>query len=344
MMSSRAVEDDVSSRLNAHATAIGHNEGLAARVAAVYAARYEAGLNAEQIRLVETTHGGFLCGGSALAPADKVRFAAIDARLGALSVESDHHVLAATGAWILNFDAEDLAGLPPSLRDAVAGRVTAREAPGRYHVTLDRSAYESFLTYSARRDRREQLWRAFTNRCDSDVYDNWPLISETLALRRERATLLGYADYVHYALEDRMAHTATTANALLMQLWQPGKRRAIEEAAELQSQIDEKGGGFVLAPWYWRYYAERVRRSRYALDGTAVAQHLRLDALRQAAFETAEKRYGLRFVRRADIAGYHPDVICPLLIGPETMIVWTTKGALNADQEAQAGRDYREAA
>ncbi|WP_404481862.1 M3 family metallopeptidase [Novosphingobium sp. BL-52-GroH] len=304
----RAIEGEVSALLSAHSIAIGHDAALAERVAAVHAGRHEDGLDAAQVRLVEGSHAGFRRGGAGLSPEQKERFAAIDTRLSALSVQFGHNVLAATAAWVLDLGPDDLAGLPPSLRDAAAARAAAAGAPGRYHVTLDRSDYESFLSFSQRRDLREELWRAFTGRCDGGPHDNWPVIAETLALRHERATLLGYPDHAHYALEDSMAHTPEAAMDLLAQLWEPGKRRAAEEAAELQALIDAEGAGFALAPWDWRFYAEQVRRSRYALDGTAVARHLRLDAVRQAAFDVAARLYGLSFTRRADIPGYHEDV------------------------------------
>lgn len=304
----RAIEAEMSARLSAHSVAISHDAALVARIVAVHAARRESGLTPEQIRLVESIHAGFLRGGAALAPADKKRFAAIDARLSALSVRFGQNVLAATAAWVLELTADDLAGLPPAMCEAAAGRAAARGQPGRYHITLDRTDYESFLTFSSRRDLRESLWRAFTDRCNGGAHDNWPIITETLALRRERATLLGYADHAHYALEDSMAHDPEAATDLMRQLWEPGKRRAAEEAVELQALIDAEGGGFALAAWDWRFYAEKVRRARYALDGAAVAAHLRLDAVRQAAFDTAARLYGISFTRRADIAGYHPDV------------------------------------
>jgi peptidyl-dipeptidase Dcp len=304
----RAMEADISARLSTHATAISHDEKLAARVANIYAMRHEAGLRDEQIRLVETTHSGFLRGGSALEPPQKARFAQIDARLAALSVAFGQNVMSATNAWILDLSDEDLAGLPASFCETAAARASASGKKGRYHVTLDRADYESFLTFSERRDLREKLWRAFTDRCDGDAHDNWPVIAEMMALRQERAKLLGYGDYAQFVLEDSMARSPEAADALLRQLWEPGKRRAAEEAAELQAVIDEEGGGFTLAPWDWRYYAEKVRRSRYALDGSVVARHLRLDKVRQAAFDTAGKLYGLRFIRRTDIAAYHPDV------------------------------------
>ncbi|HUD91104.1 M3 family metallopeptidase [Sphingobium sp.] len=304
----RAIEGDMSALLSAHSVAISHNAVLAARIFAVHAARHESGLTPEQIRLVESSHAGFLRGGAALPPTDKERFAAIDARLSALSVQFGQNVLAATAACVLDLGSEDLVGLPPAMCDAAAARAAARGHVGRYHVTLDRTDYEGFLTFSQRRDLREMLWRAFTDRCDGGAYDNWPIIAETLALRQERAVLLGYADHAHYALEDSMAHDPAAAADLMRQLWEPGKRRAAEEAAELQALIDAEGGDFILAPWDWRFYAEQVRRARYALDGAAVAAYLRLDSVRQAAFDTAARLYGLVFTRRADIAGYHPDV------------------------------------
>ena len=304
----RAIEAEVSALMSAHSTAISHDSALAARVAAVHAMRHEAALSPEQVRLVESSHTAFLRGGSALDPDEKARFAQIDARLSALSVAFGHNVLGATADWVLDLGPDDLTGLPPSLCDAAAARAEAKDAPGRYHITLDRTDYESFLAFSERRDLRETLGRAFTTRCNGGAHDNWPIIAETLALRQERAALLSYADHAHYALEDSMARTPDAAQALLEELWEPGKRRAAEEAAELQALIDAEGGGFALSAWDWRFYAEKVRRTRFALDGTAVAQHLRLDAVRQAAFDTAARLYDLRFTRRDDIAGYHPDV------------------------------------
>lgn len=294
--------------MSAHSVAISHNAALAGRIFAVHDARNQSGLTPEQIHLVESNHADFLRGGAALAPADKERFAEIDARLSALSVQFGHNVLAATSAWVLELGPEDLAGLLPATCEAAVGRAAAKGQVGRYHFTLDRNDYESFLTFSQRLDLREKLWRAFTDRCNGGLHDNWPIIAETLALRRERAVLLGYADHAHYALEDSMAHDPAAATDLMRKLWEPGKGRAAEETAELQALIDAEGGSFALAPWDWRFYAEQVRRARYALDGAAVSAHLRLDAARQAAFDTAARLYGLSFTRRADIAGFHPDM------------------------------------
>ena len=192
------------------------------------------GLNAEQLRLTENSYKGFLRGGAALAAEGKQRLAEIDASLSQLSIKFGNNVLAATGEWLMALGADDLDGLPDALREAAAGRALAAGDEGRYHFTLDRSDYESFLAFSSRRDLRERIWRGFTSRCDGGPHDNWPVIAEILALRAERAGLLGYADHSDYALEDSMAGAPDVAQDLLEQLWEPGKRKAAIEAADLR--------------------------------------------------------------------------------------------------------------
>lgn len=304
----RAIESEMSALLSAHGTAISHDAALFARIADVHAGLESDDLSAEQKRLVENSYRSFVRGGAALNANDKHRFAAIDARLAELSVRFGQNALLATNAWTMVLDAQDLDGIPQSLRDAAAARAEAGGDGGRYHFTLDRTDFEAFLAFSERRDLRERFWKAFTSRCDGGEHDNWPVIAETLALRDERARLLGYHDHAAYQLDDSMARTPEAALALLMQLWEPANLRAAEEARELQGLIDADGGSFMLAPWDWRFYAERVRRDRYALDGVAIKEHLRLDTVRTAAFEVARRLYGLTFVHREDIFAYHPDV------------------------------------
>ena len=304
----RAIEADVSALLTAHGTAISHDPRLFARISAVWEARDTAGLAPEQHRLVETTYKGFIRGGAGLTPADKARMAEIDQRLGLLSVRFGQNVMAATAAWEMLLDETDLAGLPLSARGAAAGRAERKGHAGRYLFALDRGDYETVLTYAARRDVRERMWRGFTERCSGGTHDNGPLIAEIVALRAESARLLGYATFADYKLDDSMAARPDAAEALMMRVWEPAKQRAAEEARELQALIDADGGGFALQAWDWRYYAERVRCERYALDGAAFTEHLALETVRRAAFGAAERLYGLRFQARPDLPVYHPDV------------------------------------
>jgi len=304
----RSIEAEVSALLTRHGTSLSHDPALYARVAAVHAARDAAGLTPEQRRLVENVHDGFVAGGAALDEPGKARLAAIDQRLSALSVRFGQNVLAATNGWSMLLDADDLDGLPDAVRAAAAARAEQAGEPGHYRFTLDRTDLEAFLTFSARRDLRERIWRGFTGRCDGDAHDNVPLIAEILALRDEKARLLGYADFASFKLDDCMAATPDAAQGLLERVWGPARLRAAAEAAELQRLIDADGGGFTLAAWDWRFYAERIRRDRFDLDGAALKQYLRLGSVRGAAFDAAGRLYGLQFVRRADVPVYHTDV------------------------------------
>ncbi|MDB5736534.1 MAG: family peptidase [Sphingomonas bacterium] len=294
----RAIEPEVSTLLTRHSTAIDHDARLFARVAAVW--RDREALGEEQRRLTENSYRGFVAGGALLDGPAKARFATIDERLGELSVSFGHRVMAAGNAWSLVLGEADCDGLPESVRAAAERR---GGAPGRFVFTLDRGDVEDFLGFSTRRDLREQVWRAFTGRCEGGPHDTWPIITEIVALRQERAHLLGHASYAEEKLDDSMAGTPDAAMALLDRIWAPALEQSRAEQAELQALADAP-----IEAWDWRFYAEQVRRDRYALDGAAVKQHLSLDAVRAAAFGCAERLYGLCFAERTDIPGYHADV------------------------------------
>ena len=297
----RAIEGDVSARLTHHAVAIGHDRRIFEHVAAVWRRREQ--LDPEQRRLTENSYRSFIAGGALLDAPAKVCFAAIEERLGALSVRFGHNVLAATAAWTLRLDEADCAGLPDTLRAAAERRAKAAGVPG-FLFTLDRGNVEDFLSFADRRDLREQLWHAFIGRCDGGEHDNWSIINETVELRQKRAHMLGHASYAEEKLENSMARTPVAAMDLLERIWTPARSKALEEQAELQ----RRAGDTPIAAWDWRYYAEQVRRERYALDGAAVKQQLTLDKVRAAAFICAGRLYGLEFTERADIPGWNPDV------------------------------------
>ena len=296
----RAIEPEMSARLTRHGTAIGHDRRLFDRVAAVWRGRTT--LGEEQLRLVENSYRGFVSGGALLDPPAKARFAAIDERLGELSVRFGHNVLAAGTDWSLLLDEAQCAGLPDSVRSAAARRAGQAEKQG-FLFTLDRGQVEDLLGFATDRGVREQVWRAFTGRCDGGPHDTWPILTEIVALRQERAHLLGHASFAEEKLEDSMARTPEAAMGLLDRVWVPALKRAAEEQAELQALADVP-----IEPWDWRFYAERIRRDRHALDGAAVKQHLTLDAVRAAAFDCARRLYGLHFEERSDIPGWHADV------------------------------------
>jgi peptidyl-dipeptidase Dcp len=303
-----AIEAQIGALLTTHGTSISHNADLFMRVKTVWEARDTAGLDEAQARLLDASYRGFVDGGALLEAANKARFAAIATELSDLGTLFGQNVMAATSDWHLLLDAGDLDGLPQALRDSSARRAEARGDHGKHLISLDRGDAENFLTFSTRRDLRETLWRAVTTRCDGGAHDNRGIVDRMLALRHERAALLGYSSHADYALVDSMAKTPDAAEALLMRVWTPALAQIAAEQAELQAVVHTDGETFEIAPWDWRFYAERVRRDRYALDGAEVKKYLTLTRVRTAAFECAARLYGLTFERRDDLPGWHADV------------------------------------
>ncbi len=305
-----AVEREMAPRLAAHHSAVYLDPKLFERIDRVHRQRAALGLDPESLRLVERVHLDFVRAGARLAPADKARMAAIVARQAELTTQFSQNVLADEAAWTLVLaDERDLAGLPETVRAAAreAARERGQDAAGV--VTLSRSLLMPFLTYSDRRDLREQAFRAWTRRGENgDAHDNRAIAREILALRREQAQLHGHATYADYALVDRMAGTPAAVSRLLQEVWGPARAKAAEERDALQAMARSCGETHPIEPWDWRYYAEKVRRARYHYDEAAVKPYFSLERMTGAMFDCAQRLFGVRFVARPDLAAYHPDV------------------------------------
>jgi len=304
-----AVERDYVPRLAEHAARIALNPRLFERIAALYARRHEMGLDEDQARLLERRHLTMLREGAALPAAAKERLTAISTRLAGLQTLFGQNVLHDENDWKLVLEESDLDGLPDVLRGAVAQAAAERGLAGRFAITLARSSVEPFLTFSARRDLRQAAFEAWVRRGGHPGdHDNAPLIREIVALRAEQARLLGYDTYAAYKLADSMAGNVPAVEHLLDQVWVPAKRRAAEERAALEQAARAEGMNDTIAPWDWRYYAEKVRKARYDLDEAEVKPYFVLDNMVEAAFDTAFRLFGLRFIERTDLPVYHPDV------------------------------------
>lgn len=306
----QAVERTVAPQLAAHESAVFLNERLFARIDALHARRDALGLDGEQRRLLERVHLDFVLAGARLDAASKARLAQIVERLAELHTAFSQNVLADESGWALWLRSEDdLAGLPPSVRDAARGVAVQRGDPDAWAITTSRSLIVPFLTFSERRDLREQAYRAWKARGEhAGEHDNRPVAREILKLRTEQARLLGYASYADYALVDRMAGTPAAVANLLQRAWEPAKARAREEYAALQAQAAALGHATALEPWDWRHYAEKVRQTRYDLDDAQVKPYFPLEQVAEAAFDCAHRLFGVRFVGRPDLKAYHPDV------------------------------------
>jgi peptidyl-dipeptidase Dcp len=302
----QAIERDMAPLLARHWNEIHLNEKLFERLDAVH--RRPGSLTAEQARVLERYHALFRRAGAGLDAAAKRRLKEIAERLASLGTTFGQNVLADEQSYVLPLGAEDLAGLPDFARAAARGAADERGLKGQHAVTLSRSSVEPFLQFSARRDLREKAFRAWIARGDDGPTDNKPVIAEMTALRDERARLLGYASFAHYKLDDTMAKTPAAVTGLLDAVWVPARRRVGEERDALQEMAAAEGGNFRLAPWDWRYYAEKLRKARFDLDESEIKPYLPLDSIIEAAFHTANRLFGLTFEPRPDVPVYHPDV------------------------------------
>lgn len=306
----QAIEREVAPVLARHWSALFLNQELYRRIADLHARREALGLDPEQARVIERYHTIFTRTGAGLGPAAKARLAEIAERLASLGTRFSQNVLEDERAYRLVLDTEaDLAGLPEEVRAAAARAAAEGGLPGRHIVTLGRSSIEPFLQFSSRRDLRERAFQAWLGRGEiGGETDNRAVIAEIVALRAERAALLGFETFAAFKLADTMARTPAAARGLLTDVWEPARARAEAEREALQALVQEEGGNFELGPHDWRFYAEKRRKRLHDLDEAVIKPYLPLERIIEAAFDTAGRLFGLAFREVADAPRYHPDV------------------------------------
>jgi peptidyl-dipeptidase Dcp len=303
------IDKDVSLRMARHWNPIMMNAVLFGRIAMLHDNRATLSLTGEQMRLLERTYTRFHRSGAGLDEAAKARMAEINERLAHLGTAFSHHLLGDEQDWFMELGEADRDGLSDSFVAAAKAAAAERGMEGKAIMTLSRSFVEPFLKTSTRRDLREKVFRAFVARGDNaNDNDNNAAILEILALREESAKLLGFATFAAYRLEDSMAKTPQAVRGLLERVWKPARARALADRDALQALVAEEGGNFALAPWDWRYYAEKLRQRRANFDDAAIKPYLSLDHMIEAAFDCASRLFGLGFTERKDIPVWHPDV------------------------------------
>ncbi|MET0986413.1 MAG: M3 family metallopeptidase, partial [Steroidobacteraceae bacterium] len=306
----QAIEREMEPKLAAFSDRITQNTVLFKRIEAVYQAR--AGLPSEQQRLAWLYYTNFVRAGARLDDKSKQRLSAINQRLATLFTQFSQNVLADEENRFLTLERdEDLAGLPAAERAGAQAEAEQRGLKGKWIISNTRSSVEPFLTYSTRRDLREKVWLTFVNRGDNgDAQDNNRIIAEILQLRAERAQLLGYATHAHWRLENSMAKTPDNAMQLMQAVWPPAVARVHEEVADMQALAKTEGFTHEIAPWDYRFYAEKVRKAKYALDANELKPYLQLEQLREGMFYVAGELFGFRFtpVGSDQVKTYHPDV------------------------------------
>jgi peptidyl-dipeptidase Dcp len=307
----REIQMEMAPKLAEFNTKITQNQLLFDRIAWVYESDEAKELRPDQQRLLQLVYDRFARNGAKLSGGAKVRYAAINQRLAELHTQFGNNVLADEEGYVTYLRANQLGGLPESFVRAAAAAATERGREGQYAITNTRSSMDPFLTFSDQRRLRERVWRTYYSRGDNgDEHDNNAVIAEILQLRDERVKLLGYENYAAWRLDNRMAKTPAGAFGLLEAVWPAALARVEEEVADMQAIADAEGAGITIAPWDYRYYAEKVRKAKYDLDSDEVKQYLQLGNLINAMHFVAGELFDFEFtpVPEGSVPSFHEDV------------------------------------
>ncbi len=304
------VAQQVSPMMSAHQDDILLNAALFQRIEAVYRNRASLGLNQEQQTLLEKTYKRFVRGGALLTEAQKERLRAINEELSLLSLRYGDNLMAETNNFSLLIDDEsELAGLPQNAIAAAAQAAAEAGEEGRWMLTLHRPSLYPVLHFADNRKLREYIHTAYFMRGDNDnEFDNKDIAAKMVALRVEKAQMLGYQTHADFILEETMAKTPETVNTFLNELMAAALPMSKLEAKNLQELINRSGEKFKLEPWDWQYYTEILRKEKFDLDESQLRPYFKLENVRDGVFELCTRLWGITFEERNDLPKYHPDV------------------------------------
>lgn len=285
------------------------NDKLFERVKYLYDNRAKLGLSGPRRRAVEKSYRDFTRNGALLSAADKEGLKKLNNRLTELYSKFNSNLLKATNSYQLVVDDPAmLSGLPESTIALAADEAKQRGLDGKWVFTLHAPSRLPVLQFADNRDLRRQIYEAYTTQASSGEYNNYPVIGEIVKTRAAKAKLLGYPDYAAYMTANVMAKTPENAENLLMQIWRPAIKRVDKEVAEMQTLADDLGDKITIEPWDYYYYAEKVRRKKYALDEDEVKGYFEIDSVAKGIFAMAERLYGIHFTPIPNAPKYHPDV------------------------------------
>ncbi len=302
-----ALMRDLAPKLSAFSSEVTNNKALFSRIETLWQSRQSLDLKAEQSRVLELYRQMFVRSGARLEGAQAERLTAVKARLAVLGTQFSQNLLADERDWFMPLTEADLAGLPDFVITAARAAGAEKNQSGPV-VTLSRSLIVPFLQFSPNRGLRQKAYEAWVARgANGNANDNRAIAAEILALREERAKLLGYQSFADFKLEPEMAKTPDAVRGLLMRVWEPARKKALSDAAILEKMLHADGISGPLEPWDWRHYSEKRRKAEHDLDEAALKPYLSLNAMLAAQFDCANRLFGLEF-REIDGPFYHPDV------------------------------------
>ena len=307
----RNIQEELSPKISSYSSKISQNPELFQRIKTVYENSLKNPLPAQQQRAVQLIYEDFAMEGADLNAEDKKRYAEINQELAKLYTQFSNNVLAEEENYVVYLTKDQLGGLPDSFVKAAAKAAADRGEEGKYAISNTRSSMDPFLTYSNERELRRKVWRNYYSRGDNnDEFDNKEIIKKILKLRDERVELLGFDNYAEWRLQNRMAKTPERAMELMEAVWPAAIERVEEEVNDMQAIADAEGANITIAPWDYRYYAEKVRQQKYDLNSNEVKQYLQLDKLTNALFFTAGELFNYKFtpVPEGTVPVYHEDI------------------------------------
>ncbi|MBQ4162449.1 MAG: M3 family metallopeptidase, partial [Parabacteroides sp.] len=305
----QALSRELSPLMSKHNDDINLNAKLFERVKAVYENRENLNLDKEQSKLLEETYKGFVRSGANLDAESQAKLRELNSEIAMLQLTFGQNMLAETNAFQLVVDKkEDLAGLPENLIANAAETAKASGMEGKWIFTLHNPSVMPFLQYADNRELREKIFNGYINRGNNgNENDNKEIVKKLIIARLAKAKLMGFDEYASLALETRMAKQPDAVYKLLDQVWTPALKKAKEELADIQVEIKKDGKNFTAEGWDWRYYADRAKRAKYALDENEVRPYLKLENVRDGMFYLANKLYGVTFTAIENIPLPHPE-------------------------------------
>lgn len=300
---------EIGPMLSAYSNDILLDEKIFDRVKQVWNNRDQENLTEEDAKLLEESYKSFARNGALLPDDKKERLREISSELSTLSPQFSKNVLDATKEWTLLIeDQDDLSGLPQNAIDAAAHEAEELDQKGNWVFTLDIPSYLPFIKFSDKRNLREMIWRAFGSRSWNDEFDNSDLLKRIVALRLERAKLLGYTTHAHYVLEKRMAKSPETVFDFLNKCAAIYKPAALKDLAELKEFSKKYDGTTEIKPWDIAYYSEKLKQEKFGFSMEEFRPYFQTDKVIAGVFDHADKLFGLRFEDDADFDVYHKDV------------------------------------
>lgn len=306
-----ALAEKMMPELSEHSNNISLNPKLFSRIKQVYAQKESLKLTAEEKQLLQKTYDGFMRNGADLSDSDKEIYRKLSAELSSLTLKFAQNHLKETNSFELVLtDKNELEGLPESTVEAARHAAEEKGKKDCWMFTLQAPSYVPFMKYSAKRGLRKKLYMAYNTQCThANEYNNTEIVKRIVNIRMEMAQLLGFKDFADYVLRKRMAENSGNVYKLLNDLldaYSPAAHKEVEEVEKLARETE--GENFILMPWDFSYYAEKLKDRKYSLNDEELRPYFELGKVKQGVFGLATRLYGITFKENKEIPVYHPDV------------------------------------